>query len=127
MFVYKFVPLRLKLEFANILIYKFIPLHGCQMLMGIFYIPLISHFPTFSITNFETSTSIFEKLKVYVQSYNMHLLCYSFKKLELAKRNNFIFQSNRKTKMISKFESMKVVSKSSMCPHLIILSNSKIK
>jgi hypothetical protein len=42
-------------------------------------------------------------LKIYVQSYNMHLFCYNFKKSELAK-NHFISLSKRKTKMISKFE-----------------------
>jgi len=63
MFVYKFVPLHLKLEFANIFIYKFIPLHGRQMLMGFFYIPLISYFPTFSMTNFRDITTYILKTK----------------------------------------------------------------
>jgi len=116
MFVYKFVPLCLKLKFANIFIYKFIPLHCREMLKRFFVCPLISYFPTFSITNFETSTSIFEKKRVYVQSYNVHLLCYSFKKSKLTKKNHLISQSRRKTKVISKFENMKIISKSSMCP-----------
>jgi hypothetical protein len=47
-------------------------------------------------------------LKIYVQSYNMHLFCYSFKKSELAK-NYFISLNKRKTKMISKFEKYRKV------------------
>ncbi len=107
---------RLKLEFTNIFVYTFIPLHGHKCQQDFSICPLISYFPTFSITNFKTSTSICEKLKVYVQSYNMHLLCYSFKKSKLVKKNHFISQSKRITKMISKFENMKITSKFSMCP-----------
>jgi hypothetical protein len=47
-------------------------------------------------------------LKIYVQSYKMHLFCYSFKKSELAK-HHFISLNKRKTKVISKFEKYKKV------------------
>ncbi len=47
-------------------------------------------------------------IKIYVESYKMHLFCYSFKKSKLAK-NHFISPSKRKITMISKFEKYRKV------------------
>jgi hypothetical protein len=73
----------------------------------IFYMPIKSLFLNFFNYKFWNNKYIWN-LKIYLQSYNMHLFCYNFKKSELA-NNHFNSLSKRETKMISKFEKYKNV------------------
>jgi hypothetical protein len=66
------------------------------MLVGFFSMPT-----NFLLPNFFDYNKYILNLKNCVQSYNMHLLCYSFKKLKLAKKNHFNFPSETK---INKFK-----------------------
>jgi hypothetical protein len=74
----------------------------------IFYMPINSLLPNFFDYKFWNNKYIWN-LKIYLQSYKMHLFYHSFKKSELA-NNQFISSSKRKIKMISKFEKYKNVA-----------------
>ncbi len=78
----------------------------------IFYMPINSLLPNFF--NYKFWNKYIWNLKIYVQSYKMHLFCYNFNKSELA-NNQFISASKRKTKMICNFEMYKNVDANLFC------------
>jgi hypothetical protein len=69
--------------------------------------PISSLIPNFFDYKFWNSNKYIWNLKIYVQSYKIHLFCYNFKKSKLA--NNYFISPSKRKKMISKFEKYRKV------------------
>ncbi len=77
-----------------------------KVIIKIFYMPISSLIPNFFDYKFWNNNKYIWNQKIYVESYKMHLFCYSFKKSKLA-NNHFISPSKRKKRWSPSLKSIK--------------------